>query len=464
MITAERMEVLRTFLASLPDRAAMRLAQAVEYDFLTGGTALPHDVILEALRPALRRMQSTGRAPSPLRLFCRPFEDILVSDRTGAKQKGRIARSSIRRVWRWLAETLLAEEAAEFVLRVKDAVARRRPEESMPHARRLWSLAAAALRQALADPEQARAALGDDAAVADAQEMALLLSVASEITELQGKLTKPVPQLTDELLWTLRGVYDRLVATVPDAAPYVAVIAMNRLARPWEALRLPLMVARQSDDTLISSTDMGLVGELLLADMDAHAFAIRTARPPNYDAEALCTHVASFAQLSSGIATEIEMRRGGRWSQRLMKDRASVGEVMEEHVKRAARDILAAIPTIKSGAYAGGPRVPDLVRAFDADRAERGVNAARLIAGCRNSAQGACFAAALTGADEDVATGLKSYSEELVRELRAAEGERRALAERYFALAATFTDILFSPEEGEFLRRRGRAAATPQAA
>ena len=44
---------------------------------------------------------------------------------------------------------------------------------------------------------------------------------------------------------------------------------MNRLKRPCEALRLPLMICRQTGDALISKTDMGLVGEILFARMDA---------------------------------------------------------------------------------------------------------------------------------------------------------------------------------------------------
>ena len=52
-------------------------------------------------------------------------------------------------------------------------------------------------------------------------------------------LPAPVPSLTEPLLWELRAVYDELVQTRADVAPYVAVIAMNRLARPCEALRLP---------------------------------------------------------------------------------------------------------------------------------------------------------------------------------------------------------------------------------
>jgi hypothetical protein len=452
------METLHRFLAALPDGVAVRLAQAVEYDWLTGGAGLPHDAILESLRPALRRASGMRRVPSALRWFCRPFEDLLVGARTGPKAKGRIARCSIRPVWRWLATILLCDETESYLSGMKEAATRGREDDAMVRAARFWPLAAQALARGLAEPEAARAVLGGDDIAADAKEMALLLSVAAEITALQARFPKPLPSLDEGSLRMLRDAYDRLIAAAPDAAPYIAVIAMNRLAKPWEALRLPLMVARQSDDTLISSTDMGLAGELLLAEMDAHALAIRTARPPRFDADDLARHVARFAQLSTGIAAEVEIRRGGRWSQRLLSDRAAVGDVMADHVRRGARDILAALPTIKSGAYAGGPRVPDLGRRFDSERAEGAVNAARLIAGCRASAAGACFGAALADADEETAIGLKSYTDELVRELRATEGERRGIAEQYFALAILLTGILFSTEEAAFLQRRGRAA------
>ena len=68
--------LLKSFLGSLNGDIAARLASAVETDRLLDGRVLPHDTILDGLRPALRGLQA-GRTPTPLRLFCRPFEDLL---------------------------------------------------------------------------------------------------------------------------------------------------------------------------------------------------------------------------------------------------------------------------------------------------------------------------------------------------------------------------------------------------
>ena len=155
--------------------------------------------------------------------------------------------------------------------------------------------------------------------------------------------------MDDDILHALRATYDAVVDAMPDAAPYIAVVAMNRLARPWEALRLPLAISRTTQDTLISNTDMGLVGEILFADIEEHAVAVRNARQPEFEVDDLVAHIQGFATLSSGIVKEVEMRRAGKWGQRLLKDRAALAEVMDAYMERAPREVLAALPTVKVG-------------------------------------------------------------------------------------------------------------------
>jgi hypothetical protein len=467
MVTSDKAEQLMAFLSGLPETLALRLAKAVEVDRLAEGKQLPHDLILDGLRPILRRAMRVDRTPTPKRLFCRPFEDLLVSSSRKEKQRGRIARASIAPVWNWLAQTLAPEASITYCTSLREAILAYRTQDIEANAANYRVVAGHTMREALASEtgrKSARLALGGEMVLADAEEMAVLLLAAPQICELQTLMPKPQHTMNDELLWALRAHYDRLAVDFPEAASYVAVIAMNRMERPWEALRLPLLIARQSQDTLISSTDMGLVGDLLLADLDAHAVVIRAVRQPQFDAQTLIGHVSDFALLSGGIVKEVEMRRDGRWGQRLMKDRAAVAEIMDDMMKRAPREITAAIPTLKAGAYAGGPRVPDLTRPYDGERGARAVNYARLLSGCKPLASAAAFGASLGAANDEVCLALKSYSEDIVRELRASEGEGRERIEQYFALTVELTDILFSAEEGEFLRRRGRAAISAQAA
>lgn len=464
---ADKAKQLAALLGSLPTPVAARLAKAIEVDRLSGGEALPHELILDAVRPSLRRTQAGDRTPTPLRLFCRPFEDLLTLQTRTEKLKGRITRSSIVPVWNWLSQTLVPDAASAFSIGVKTAAIGPTPLDALERAKQFWEIAAQALHSALAsekDRKNARAILGDAMAVFDAQEMALLLSIGSDILAVQEVLPLRTPSLTEDLIWNLREIYDRVVLAVPDAASYIAVVAMNRLERPWEALKLPLHVSRQTQDTLISNTDMGMVGEILFSDIERHATYIRTAQPKLFNAEELISHVAAFTTLSSGIVKGVDMRRDGKWGQRLMKDRATVGEIMDGFMERAVKDVPAALPTVKSGSYAGGPRVPDLSHPADPEKTGRAMSYLRLVAGCRAFAAAGSFGANNKNAIDDISAALKRYIEDLLKELRAADGDRRVIAEQFFALTVEMTETLFSADEAEILRRRGRAASPAVAA
>jgi hypothetical protein len=459
MITPERSGLLKSFLGSLPEQIAARLAQAVEVDRLVDGKMLPHEMILESLRPALRRAAGADRTPTPLRAFCLPFEDLFTLLPRNAKQKGRIARASVAPVWTWINQTLLPEETKSYATDFRAFVLAGKQAEALERAAAFWPIAAKAIRDKLANPASAKVArgiLGGDLTVADATEMALLLTIGNDVIEIQKALPKAVPSLTDELLWPLRAIYDRLVVNAPDAAPYVAVIVMHRIAKPWEALKLPLSISRQTQDTLISHTDMGLVGEIIFGDIEVYGGTVRGAHHPNFDTEALLDNLSRFTTLSSGIVKGIDMRRDGKWGQRLLKDRAALAEVMDGFMERAPKELAGALPMHK-GSF--GAKVPDFSRPIDADRIDRAKRYARLVVGCQPLAVAASFGASAKQAGEDMRQLLRAYNEDVVKELRAAMPPRRAIVESQFEFVCGLTAVLFGDEDAEFLRRRGKAAS-----
>ena len=459
MLPLEKSTKLQNLLGGLSAQTAVRLARAIEVDRLAGGVVLPHEMILTALRPALRTPAQVERTPTPLRLFCRPFEDLIATQTVKEKQKGRISRANITIVWNWLSQTVIPEEASGYARESRSLVLSGRHDQAMTYATAFWTYAAKAMREAIAkDRKAARIALQGDIGVADAEEMALLLSAGPSVIEIQRLLEKPAMDLTEPMLGKLRDIHAELTATTPDAAPYVAVIAMNRLLHPWQALKLPQFITHQTKDTLIANTDMGLVGELLLADIETHGNAVRATRHPIFDPKTLIDHLAQFAELSSCIVREMDIRRDGKWGKRLLADRAAVAEAMENLMEHAPKEIAAMLPTLKSGSYGGGPKVPDFTKPVDDEKAERGLRYAQLLTGCELYAAMGSFAAAQKDAMEQACVHLRSYNEDLIKEMRGADGARLTVAERQYGLAVELTAILFSAEEAEFLRRRGKAA------
>ena len=111
-----------------------------------------------------------------------------------------------------------------------------------------------------------------------------------------------------------------------------------------------------------------------------------------------------------------------------------------------------------------GAMVPDMSQPADPDKCDRALSYARLVSGCRPLAVEALFAGSLKRADEEITGALQRYNEAIVSELRDADDEKRLNAEQYAAVATELAAILFSPAEGEYLHRRGRAVASAWAA
>jgi hypothetical protein len=448
--------LLKAFLGGLPGQAAARLAMAVEVDRLMDGHVLPHDDILEGLRPVLRR-ENYERTPTPLRLFCRPFQDLLTCLPRRVKQKGCIARGTLIPAWNWLSQTLLPAETAAYSTECRTLVLAHKPDDAMARAAKFWPLAAEAMTKALATEtgrQTAQKILGDAFAVEDISDMALLLSAGEDIEQLIAALPQPVVSFVDQMVWRVREIYDRLAIEKPDVAPYVAVIVMNRISRPWEALRLPLLVTRHTDETLISKTDMGLVGEILFARMEGLKNSIQVTRHPLFDAHKLMEEVKTFADISSHIAKEIELKREGEWGKKLLAERVLIGKVMEGFMDRAPKEVIAALPTSKgTGA--------DFNKHPGAEKHEMALRYARLVAGSRSFAAAASFAAKQKATYDDLCTALKRYNEDVIKALKA--DPQNPVANAQFQLCAELTAILFSDEEAELLRRRGRAALSAAA-
>src|SRR5205823_1196360 len=148
---------------------------------------------------------------------------------------------SIEPAWNWLANELMPARHRELTDAIRDAILYSRLSDIEQRAAEFWAESAAALKPALAGEKKMTAAakkLGGVAAAEDAAEIALLLGGASEIEKLQNRLSKPILSLNDVDIAFLRDAYDGLTANDPDLAPYVPLVVLGRLERPWEVLRV----------------------------------------------------------------------------------------------------------------------------------------------------------------------------------------------------------------------------------
>jgi hypothetical protein len=458
---------LKRLLATLPADKALTLAAAVERGRLAGDRSLPVDMILDGLRPTLRRVQAR-RVPTAQRLFCEPFADFLVDDPREYKQPGRIARSTVRAMWRWLKD-MLRVGLAEMETQVSRAVFARDMRLQAEVTQRMHAEILNVLRSALDRAVQGSterrvlaAKIGSEEALADLEEIVSLLTGSNDLAPLRGLLPRRIDTLTDQHTAFVRDVYDQLTARKSELSPYVGLLVLARLKRPWEALRLASIASRRTNGALFSVSDMGIVGDVLLADMENLALDIASVRPDSIDPDVLLTKLDRFVQMSGGLVREIGVKREGKWGQRLIKIRQLASDAMDSLIVRAPREITAALPVQRLGAFGGrGPRRPDLSRDPDPTRVERALVWGRLLAGSTPYAGGGAFYAAHKDAFEEVSQYLRMYADSMMGELKSLEFEKRPRAQAFQMHAEALSGVILGMEEAEQIRRRA-AAATPR--
>ncbi len=458
---------LKKFLATLPADKAAKLAAAVETGRVAGERAMPIDLILDGLRPTLRRINAR-RVPTTLRLLCEPFADFLVDDPREFKQPGRIARSSVKSLWRWLKDTLRVA-LADMETQVSRAVLSRDvrlQSEIVPRLQaEVLNFVRAALDRATPGSADRRVLvnrLGGEDALHDVEEAMQLLAGAGELSPLRGLLPRRIDTLTEQHGAFVRDIYDQMASRQSELCPYVGLLVLARLKRPWEALRLGGIISRRTNQALFSQSDMGIVGDVLLADMENLALDIASVRPDTLDTDVLLTKLDRFVQMSGGLVREIGGRRDGKWGQRLIKIRQLASDAMDALIVRAPREIMAALPVQKLGAFGGrGPRRPDLARDPDPAKIERAMVWGRLLAGSMPYAGGGSFYSAHKDAFEEVSQYLRGYAESMMAELRTLEFDRRPRAQAFQVHAEALSDLVLGIEETDQIRRKA-ASMTPR--
>jgi hypothetical protein len=188
--------------------------------------------------------------------------------------------------------------------------------------------------------------------------------------------------------------------------------------------------------------------------MDGLRNSIQLTRHPLFDAELLMEEVKTFADLSRHIVKEIELKREGEWGKRLLAERAEIGKVMESFMDRSSREVGLALPMHKATGA-------DFSKMPTAEKREMALRYARLVGGSRNFAAAASFAAKQKSAYDELCGLLKRYNEDVVKALRTSP--QNGIVSAQFDFCAQLTAILFSEEEAELLRRRGRAAQSAAA-
>lgn len=458
---------LKAFLATLPSAAAAKLFAAVEKG--KAADALPTAELLEALRG---RIISDGgafpdRTKTAERAFFTPFEDFFISDRRGRKRRARIARETLAPLWSIIISDAACRDAAEAALELDGALARSEADAAEKE-KRLFAKAGEGLSLivSLAEDDAAyrselSSRLGGAASLHDLAEIAFLLPVARHLQAAQKAFARNAPALTDKDFQKAKEIYAGVVGDAPHAAVYVLGAMARRMSEPGEALRIGYFLARAESAALPhAKADAATIGDALIEDLETLVRRLERDADDNadmLDAPARFADAATFAQ---SLVDAAEREGDGVTVKRVEACRDIAAAALARYSEVALGALRRCQPHRPAG---GSSRLkalrPDIDRPIDLTAEKEARSAVGFLC------QAAALGEALTRADaaapivEDATGEARRYAEDLVAEIRAAEGEQRWSARKRMDATLRAAEGLLPGDEIALLKERANVAA-----
>lgn len=468
-LSPRKRERLSAFLGELPVAAAVKLFSAVEADRKRGGEKLPHDAILNDLREALKARGAAPpqRPPDAKRTFFEPFEDFFVSVRTDKKRRGQIARTSLNPIWRLMMTDQAMTETALAAAALDDAYAS--GADAKPLANAMFLAAEAGLARLCAhaanNASQRDALineLGGEAALQDLEEIYQLMEAVDVLRTLRTVVPSHSPSLTEEQYYNLRQVFLSAYDQSPAIGGYMLLALKGRLEAPWRALGVYYHLARSADDKLTAARETVMaLPESLFEDLEGVARALERACTGRLDAQTALARMSFFADYADGLAKHASKAGDNVYLNRIEACRDVAGEAHERFAEQALASIRAVMPVreTRGSTRLVAPR-PDIARALNAEMIDEAKRACALIAEApENARRLGADPASVKALVADARKQSQTYANDLVAEIRAAEGGERDAAKRLLEQVLSVIAPLLESDEIGLIRDRAAAAA-----
>ncbi len=467
-LSQRKRERLSAFLGELPVAAAVKLFAALEVDRDAGGEGLPHNTLLDDLRRKLReRGAAPVRRPSAKRTFFNPFEDFFVSVRSGKKRQAQIARTSLDPIWRVMMTDPALTEAAMAAAALDDAYSSGGDTKALE--RSLFLAAEAGLARLFARVKETDAtraslveALGGEAALADFEEIRQLMEASEALRTLRIVVPSHSPSLSEEQIYDLRQLFLSVYEQSPSIASYLLLALKGRLEAPWRALGVYYHLARSADERLMPARETVMaLPESLFEDLEGIARALEKAGGGALEVQSAKARLGWFIDYAEGLARHAQKAGDNVVLNRIEACRDIAGEAHARFVEQALAAMRAALPVraTRGSSRLAAPR-PD----YSVPVAPGALDDAKSAVALLNDAPAD---ARRLGADpglsekvlEDASKYASTYANDLVAEIRAAEGADRAAAKRLLEQSLSIVEPLLKSDEAGLIRDRAAAAA-----
>ena len=441
------------------------LVQELERELLRGGENAGNEFVLQQLQRAIRAdAQSVPRIGDAARLFFAPVEPFLIDGRADHRRIGRIARISLEPVWSWIGRDLMPAEAKALSEDVNRALLADDRAKAAQLIRALHERAVQRMKEAVAAAgagEKARRRLvvqvGTPRAIEDLNTLISLLSLRDILADLDRRLPVHIRAFESDQVDAVKTILDTALAQSSldgdskrrsDIILYALILVMNRLAAPWQLIRIATRAAGSDEVAHIAETPYAAAVTIVFGEAEGMVGEIRSelkSRRP------IVSMLKAIHDTVRGLRAEMDLSVDSAWSHQLAAIRADVSNVLKTEIEATpavVRRLLRPLPAreIRHGS---------LIDSIDVGEAELRVE---LVGACRHYAGELALNEVTARAYSELTLYLEAGTKVLLDSVRHAGDADRPFRQSQVEAAIRFCRIIFGPEYAGLLAKAAEVA------
>ncbi len=442
------------------------LVHELERSMLSGEESAGNELILQELRRMIRAdAQPVLRIGDPARLFFAPIEPFLIDAAADHKRTGRIARVSLEPIWGWIARDLIPAEAKALGDDIVRALLANEPAKADQLVRALHDRALQRMKQTVASvgtDEKARRKLGVQVgtprAVDDLSTIIAILALRDMLADLVRRLPSHIRVFEGGHIGSVKALLDTAVTqcsletgagSKSDILIYGLILVMNRLAAPWQLIRIATRAADSDDVCRIADTPYAAAVALVLSETEG---TVRELRTELKSGRSIVSMLKAIHDAARGLRTELDLTVDSPWSRQLAAIRADVSSLLKSEIETApgrVRRLLRPRPAKEIAPDS----VLDSVDVSDTENQVEFVNA------CRHYASELAVNEVTTRAHSELTLYLETGTKVLLDSLRHAGDADRPFRQSQVEAAIRFCRAVFGAQYASLLAKAAEVAA-----
>ncbi len=448
---------LRDYLAQLPPKAQALLMREFERAIERGEDTAVATFVLAQLRKVVRQSDdATPRTDDPARLVFRPLEPFLI-DNAPAARPGQIRRSSLAPVWVWLSREGIPDQVQAF----EAALAQVGEQATSTEIDRLVRTVQIAAGEAIVatagqaaghDRQRVLSRIGGPNVVEDIASIGAALQAREALDALSLRLSGQIRQFGESQIASVIASLNVPTLQTPQVLPFALSLVMQRLAAPWQIIRLGVSVAGSDDEIRVGATPYGVAVTMAIQDL-SHAAAelrvdIRRGQFTNTS-----NYLKKLHDGVRGLRTELDIRSDSTWGRQIASIRVEISDSLKSEIESVPGRVRRILRQRPDKDITANTRI-------DPSEVDETASLIDFVAVCRTYAGELAINEVTLRAYSDLQHYVEKATESLVESLRAGDARVRAFRQMQVEAAVRFCNLLFGPDYASLMSRSAEMART----